>query len=100
MIENDHPVAIKFVPKANSSGAEKEFAIFQQLHAYANPQVEKYGIPAVYYHGEWESFILTAITKLDETIEEIKKTKPILPLDIMILFRNFVCIIVNMKSLI
>lgn len=82
-------MAIKFIPEA-SSGGDKEFAIFQHLRADVDPGVENFGIPAVYYHGKWKSFILCAITKLDETLEEIKRTKLILPMDIMILFRNFV----------
>lgn len=58
--------------------------------AYQNPQVENFGIPAVYYYGEWNDFILITITKFDESLDDILKTKLILPLDIMILFKNFV----------
>lgn len=90
MVKTGHPVAIKFVPKTKRTTAEYELVIYKQLNAYKNPKIEDYGIPNVYYHGKWESFILTAITKLDQSFEDIQKIHPILPLDMMILFRDFV----------
>lgn len=90
MKDNGHPVAIKFIPQEAKQKADKEFAIFERLNAIENEQTEKIGIPTVYYRGKWKNFILIAITLLDQDLEDIKNTTYILPLDTMILFRNFV----------
>lgn len=89
-MENGYSVAIKFDINKNTSDAENEFEILQHLRAHKNRNVERFGIPAVYYYGRWMCCSLTAISKFDKSIEEIHNETIIHPLDAMILLRNFV----------
>lgn len=92
-------VAIKFVADDKMKEAQKEFEILTYLGAdkiankiaNKNTTVEQYGIPAVYYYGHWEGYTVTAITKCDKDLIDIGNDGGLNdPLDILILFRNFV----------
>lgn len=85
-------MAIKFVARENKAEADKEFQIYQDLRAYRNSTVERFGFPVVYYYNRWRNFIVTAITKFDESLKEINEIYYVLPMDAMILFRNFVSV--------
>lgn len=88
--DSGRPVAIKFVTRENKAEADMEFQIFRDLRAYRNSTVERFGFPVVYYYNRWRNFVVTAMTKLDESLEEINEVYYVLPIDAMILFRNFV----------
>lgn len=86
------PVAIKFVTQEYQAEADEEFQIFRDLRAYKNSTVERFGLPVIYYYNRWRNFIVTAFTKLNESLEEINEVYYVLPMDAMILFRNFVSV--------
>lgn len=56
-LEGNVPVAIKFVKNENMKQIEREYEILSYLNAIHNPNVEKYGIPAVYDYSEWQNCI-------------------------------------------
>lgn len=90
-------VAIKFVTDAKSTKSATELRIFKYLDAYQRPNVEKYGIPNVYYSGQWNGFSLIALTKLDRDLLKLANENHKLqnPLDVLILMKNFVGSIKN-----
>lgn len=85
-------MAIKFAAKKNLIESAREFYMFVYMYAYRNPRLERFGIPVVYYRGRWESFTLTALTKLDKNLHDLVDEEHHLknPLDVLILIRNFV----------
>lgn len=91
-IADNRPVAIKFAASWNLIESEREFYMYVNLHAYQNPKMERFGIPVVYYRGQWENFTLTALTKLDKDLNDLAEEEHHLknPLDVLILIRNFV----------
>lgn len=91
-IADGHEVAIKFVNVAKRNEALREFQMFFYLKAYKKPEVEQFGIPAIYYYGEWENFIAMAMTKLDKSLYDVcmEPHEFTNPLDALIFIRQFV----------
>lgn len=82
---------MKFTPLINGAMAEREYEAYTYLGAINNANVEKYGIPAVYYYGKWEDYILMAITLLDSEYTARRFKRKLKDVDILILTREFVC---------
>lgn len=89
-------VAMKFSPREMLEGMEdNEYEIYTYMKAIDNSTVENYGIPAVYYYGQWEGCTLIAITLLDSRFNQIFNN-PLLErndIDIFIICREYVSII-------
>lgn len=66
-----------------------EYRMYSYLKAINNATVEDYGIPAVYYYGEWEDCYLLALTLLDS---EFRYNPGIVSkvLDVFITLREYV----------
>lgn len=71
--------------------AEKEYEIYSYLNAINRTEIERMGIPSVYYFGEWDDYILIATTLLDSTFNKKFQAKDIDETDILIVCREFVC---------
>lgn len=81
-------VAMKFTQDAYF--AEREFEIYTYLNAINNTDVERYGIPAVYYFGTWHDHVLMAITLLDSKFNECHRSRSFTEADILLIAREFV----------
>lgn len=79
-------VAIKFTPLTNREKAETEYEMYWYLDAVNNTDVEKNGIPAVYYYGTWNDYMVMAITLLDSVSDKHKLND----VDVLIIAREFV----------
>lgn len=91
-------VAMKFTKLSDAFKAKMEYEIYTCLNAINDPDVERYGIPAVYYYGKWEDYILMAITLLDSKFNPNPKSSAINEVDVLILFREIV-IMVKMQPI-
>lgn len=83
-------VAMKFTKSSDEFKAAMEYEIYASLNAINKPDVERFGIPAVYYYGKWENYILMAITLLDSKFSPNPKSSAINEVDVLILFQEFV----------
>lgn len=85
-------IAMKFTPLAEKKAADEEYEMSSYLHAINNPEVEKYGIPAVYYYGEWDQLIMTGFSLLDNDLVKLVDSKEFFESDVNVLLvlRNFV----------
>lgn len=81
---------MKFTKLEKKNLAEAEYEMYTYLHAINSSEVERYGIPAVYYYGEWEGhdLIMMGLTPLDKEV----KSKEFLESDVnaLIVLRDFV----------
>lgn len=84
------PVAIKFISQDKIANAKREYETYSNLLAINKPYVERYGVPAVFYRGEWENFTVTAYTELDETLQERSEMSKFRRYDYLLLIRHFV----------
>lgn len=86
----DKEIVMKFTKLENKELAEAEYEMYTYLDAIDKPEVELYGIPAVYYYGQWQGqdLIMMGLTLLDKKV----KTKQLLENDvnILIVLRDFV----------
>lgn len=86
-------VAMKFSPTLMmDEDIVNEYEMYTYLKAIDNETVESYGIPCVYFYGEWENCTLIAITLLDSRFNEIYKAPQlrIKDIDIFIICRESV----------
>lgn len=95
----DKEIVMKFTMPEKKNLAEQEYEMYTYLHAINSSKVERYGIPAVYYYGEWEGhdLIMLGLTLLDKEVE----SKQLLESDVnvLIVLRDFVsAILVKTKS--
>lgn len=90
-LEDDKPVAIKFINKINRVQAKREYQMYSYLYAIDNATVEQYGVPSLYYYGEWANFIVTAYTELEETVAVRVHSGTYYNYDILLLIQQFVC---------
>lgn len=81
---------MKFVPPRNREFAEIEYTIYTCLNAINNTDVEYYGIPAVYYYGEYRGYTMIGMTLLDFGFNTSFQTFQFNVIDILITFREFV----------
>lgn len=82
---------MKFTPTFDGEMAENEYEAFSDLGAINNTDVAKrYGIPAVFYYGRWNDYILMAITLLDSQYAERLSNRTLTDVDILIVAREFV----------
>lgn len=88
-LNDSRPVAIKFVDSSNEHAAQREYTIYSNLHAIDNATVERFGIPAVYYYGKWEEFIVMAITLCEGSLND-RENDFAFPLNALIVFQQFV----------
>lgn len=84
-------VAMKFTPEYNKHHAQEEYQMYTYLGAIQNSSVEAFGIPSVYYYGQWQDLYLMAITLLDSQSYEMSGDDGIVnQVDVLIVFREFV----------
>lgn len=83
-------VAMKFTPSKRADVAAREYEMYTYLNAINNTDVERYGIPTVYYYGTWKDNILIAVTLLDPAFNKKSKDRELQEVDILITFREFV----------
>lgn len=87
---------MKFTPRTDQHYAEHEYKMYTCLDAINNSKVEAFGIPAVYYYGQWKGHTLMAITLLDTEPPNHQLNEA----DILILFLEFVCrLLTKLRSL-
>lgn len=84
---------MKFTKLSDAFKAKMEYEIYTCLNAINDPDVERYGIPAVYYYGKWENYILMAITLLDSRFKPNPKSSAINEVDVLILFKEIVSMV-------
>lgn len=70
--------------------AKREYKIYSYLNAINNTDIERLGIPSVYYFGKWNDYILMATTLLDETFNKRIHAKHVNETDLLIICREFV----------
>lgn len=92
LLPTNKEIAMKFTPLAEKKAADDEYEMFSYLHAINDPEVEKYGIPAVYYYGVWNQLIMTGFSLLDNNLVELVDSKEFFESDVNVLLvlRNFV----------
>lgn len=107
---------MKFTPLAKKKAADEEYEMFSYLHAINEPgvchffashrfqysivflhfnfcqQVEAYGIPTVFYYGEWQELIMMGFSLLDNDLEQLVDSKSFFESDVNVLLvlRDFV----------
>lgn len=81
---------MKFTSSEGKREAKREYEIYSYLDAINNTAIERHGIPSVYYFGEWDDYILMAITLLDPVFTTKINTKDIDETDVLIISREFV----------
>lgn len=64
----DQPVAIKIIHDPESM--DKELMIFEALNAVNNPNIEKSGIPQVYYYGPFLQYDAIAMTLFHGSLKD------------------------------
>lgn len=84
---------MKFTAPEDASYAIHEYKMYIHLNAITNPNIEHYGTPGVYYYGQWNDFVLMAITSLDNDFERKWKRRQVNEVDILIIFREFVSLV-------
>lgn len=94
MVPIDKEIVMKFTKLERKSYAEEEFEYYSYLNAINKPEVEQFGIPAVYYYGVCEGFdlVMMGLTILDKDLDDLVKSKRFLENDInvLIVLRDFV----------
>lgn len=97
LMGNPTEYAIKITFPMYLAYAQKEFDMYTYLRAVNRTETEAFGIPVIYYYEMWkveENLAVLAMTLLDpEFGSSVKKTmenKQFEPLDILIIFREFV----------
>lgn len=93
----DKEIAVKFTELENKHLADAEYEMYTYLYAINNTDVERYGIPTVYYYGEWDHLIIMGLTLLDNGVD----SKHLSESDVLIVLRDFVSflfVIVKAKS--
>lgn len=83
-------IAMKFTPINVEIFASEEFKIYSYLNAINNTDVERYGIPSVYYYGKWNNYILMGITLLDAKFNKCFECGLFNGADALILMQQFV----------
>lgn len=83
---------MKFTPLAEKKAADEEYEMFSYLHAINEPEVERYGIPAVYYFGEWKELIMMGFSSLEYDLDKLVDSKQFFESDVNVLLvlRDFV----------
>lgn len=88
------PVAVKIT--WDKQAIDREMRIFEALNAVENPNIEKLGIPNVYYYGPIIGrYYAIAMTLCDETIEDRYKEQgeQLSDLSILLILKRAVCIL-------
>lgn len=85
---------MKFVLKKNDKTMEQEYRMFTYLEAIDNEPVEKFGIPVVFYYGEFlnGNFIVMALSSFEHSLLEKANEGHFLkhPINSLILLKQFV----------
>lgn len=81
---------MKFTMSCLGADAEHEFEIYSYLDAINNTEIEKYGIPCVYYYGEWEECQMIGMTLLNPEFNKRYAHLNVNDIDVLVLCREFV----------
>lgn len=93
LIRGNRTVAMKISPtQLHKERIMEEYTMYTYLKAIENSTVETYGIPAVYYYGEWKDYTLIGLTLLDPQFTEMANDSQSKKyyIDILIIFRELV----------
>lgn len=96
LMGNPTEYAIKITYPMYVAEARKEFEMYTYLHAINKSETESFGIPVIYYYDMWkkqDNFTVMAMTLFDPEFGKTMENKKFEQLDIMIMFREFVCTI-------
>lgn len=83
---------MKFVDHILYESIQREYAMYTYLNAIYNPDVEKYGIPAIYYYNKYGERHQLLVFSLFECnlLDKAENVTALQPIDSLILFRDFV----------
>lgn len=81
---------MKFIPPRNKAFAEKEYSIYTCLEAINNPNIERYGIPSVYYYGSYRNYTMIALTLLDNDFNYVFNDFQFDMIDLFVTIQEFV----------
>lgn len=83
---------MKFIPPRNREYAENEYSIYTCLEAINNPNVERYGVSAVYYYGSYRDYTMMAFTLLDKEFNLVFNDFQFDIVDMFVTIREFVSV--------
>lgn len=84
-------VAMKFIPNEFENYAKKERQAYIALDAVNNTEKEAYGIPTLYFYGQWKNYFMFGITLLDSEFINRRENNQLTTVDKLIVFREMVC---------
>lgn len=79
---------MKFVCEKNANLAKREYDVYTYLNAIFNPDVERYGIPSIYYYNRYGEYQLMVLSLFECNL--LNKESAIQVIDNLIVFRDFV----------
>lgn len=86
-------IAVKFTPPKYEKFTFNEYEVYQSMNAVENLDVERYGIPNVYYFDRWGESgpMMMGLTLLDNTLQKIDDLVfRAHPVNALIVFRDVV----------
>lgn len=90
LVPRNKLIAMKFtIPEDDDNGLH-EYEMYKYLDAINNTKIEAYGIPCIYYYGQWNNCVLIAMTLLDTKFNIKCENLQVNEVDILIIFREFV----------
>lgn len=81
---------MKFTLPCPGADAKHEYEIYSYLGAINNTNIENYGIPCIYYYGQWEECQMIGMSLLNPEFNIRYKSLKVNDLDVLILCREFV----------
>lgn len=81
---------MKFTLSCPGADAKHEYEIYSYLNAINNTEIEKYGIPCIYYYGQWKECQMIGMSLLGTEFNNRYKHLDVNDLDVLILCREFV----------
>lgn len=83
-------IAMKFTLTVAGLDARHEYEIYSYLGAINNTKIEEYGLPCIYYYGQWEGCQMIGMSLLHPEFNNRFKGLTVNDLDVLILCREFV----------
>lgn len=92
-------IAMKFTLTIPGLDARHEYEIYSYLGAINNTKIEEYGLPCIYYYGQWEECQMIGMSLLNPEFNKQYKGLIVNDLDVLILCREFVSIFIYFFTL-
>lgn len=83
-------IAMKFIPPRNKEFAEEEYTIYTCLNAINNTDVERYGIPSIYYFGSYKNYTMIGFTLLEKEFNSVFDDFDFDLIDVLVTIQEFV----------